>query len=129
MVGDVTRSSTENSLEVWPLKIKVSMKKINSQTAIIILCKIHKEICNMFVLPHCEEGHSSASLEFIPSVYKGKALPASQADTHTHTQMSSSIILGQWIFCQRDVHMHVYLSFPVGCNKLRLLDTGQLCYL
>lgn len=42
------------------------------------------------MLPLSEEGHSSASSEFIPLVYEGKALPASQTNTLllTHTSIS-----------------------------------------
>lgn len=128
MVGDkcwhVSRSSTENSLAIWTFKR--AWKRWISQTAVTLVWKISKEI----FVPQSEEGHSSASLEFIPSVYGGKALPASQAEhtpadthTHTHTQLFSSIISHQWTLCQKDGSGH--LSFPVGCNEHRLLDTGQ----
>lgn len=92
MVGDkcwhVSRSSTENSLAIWTFKR--AWKRWISQTAVTLVWKISKEI----FVPQSEEGHSSASLEFIPSVYGGKALPASQAkhtpaDTHTHTPTHS----------------------------------------
>lgn len=128
MVGEVTRSSIENSLEVWPLKIIVRIKKMNLKTAIIIVCKIDNEMCV------CCLGVRKVTVQPAWSSYhrfmKAKLfLPIRLLNTHTHTHLSSSIISGQWIFCQWDVHMHVYLSFPVGCNEHSFLDAGQLCYL
>lgn len=78
------------------------LQRMNSQTAIIIVwgCCLS------------EEGHSSASSEFIPSVYEGKALPASQTNSLllTNTAVRFDHLQATWVSIRGPVHIH-YLPF------------------